>query len=319
MKKVKAINVSTQYVMEMHNVNGNEDGSPKNVNGNTYVSGQKIRYMLMETIREENSNKNVIVSTSDGVVCDIASDLRSDLIGYMNTEEANYASKRNSPIQVSFAVSKNESDFFDDLFVRFKTNPSETNQNKQRINNKTYSVKDVINFDYKLDCISLSSSEYFKFDKEKFVERFYIKHVDENERKRRAELFIKGTSYLSGLANQSRNAVINTPVKVFISLDSKNTFKKYFDMSEDEQKSLLQDLDKRNVPYFIGGIDGVSVSEAYERAYDKLKELELEDYSNEILTQEEVKEKYSEILSLQDIETNRQKKDSKKNKSESVN
>jgi len=316
MKKVKSINVCTQYKMDMHNVNGNESTSPKNVNGRNYISGQKIRFMLLETIKEL-SNNNVQISTSDGVQCDIANDLRSDLAGYMNTSEGNYASRRTSPLQVGFALATKQSNYFEDLFVRFKTNPTTNEQNKQRINDKTYSESDIFNFNYMLDCSMLSTSEYFTYDKEKFVERMFIKHVSEKERKNRANLFLMGTSYLKGLANQSRNAVDNKAKKVFICFDSISIFKKYFEMSDTEKSDLLSDLDKRNIPYFIGGEgESMGVNEAYEKACQKLDILELEDYSKEILTQDEVKAKYSKNLSLDEAETKSKKK---KENSESEN
>jgi len=308
MKKVKNINVCAQYEFEAHNVNGNEENAPKNVNGRNYVSGQKARYMLIETIKEEDSQNRNKISTSDGVTSNIAEDLRSDLIGYMNTDGGSYATKRTSVVKVSFALAEKVSDFFEDLFVRFKTNPnSEDVHTEQRINNKTYSESDIVNFNYALDCTQLSTSEYFTYDDNKFVERFYIKHVDEVERKKRALLFLKGTSYLVGLANQSRNAVDNVPKKVFICFDDRLTFKKYFQWSEIEQKEIISYLESKKIPYFIGGEGYMTVTDAFEKAYAKLDELELEDYSIETLTQEEVAKKYSTILTLDKANTKAKK------------
>jgi CRISPR-associated protein Cas7/Csp1 len=204
-------------------------------------------------------------------------------------------------VKVSFSISKTESNFFDDFFVRFKSNPHSCDeQTKQRSLNKTYSESDIFNINYEFDCYMLSTSEYFRFDKDKnvFIESFCIKHVEEKERKRRAELLVKGTSYLTGLANQSRNAVVNIPEKVFICFDNKATFKKFFDLNDTEQSSLLKNLDSRDIPYFLGGTGyETSVSEAYYKACEKLNTMDLEDITSEVLTQEEVEEKYKDDLS----------------------
>ena len=291
--KIRAINVSTEYKFEAHNVNANEDGQPKQTgDGRIYVSGQKVRYMLLETIRD--LYKNQTISTADGVLCDITKDLRSDLIGYMDTENSSYANKRTSVVLTSFALSKKQSNFFEDLFVRFKVNPNTTNQNQQRINNKTYSEQDIINFNYMLDCVNLSTTEYFNFDEaNKFVSRVYTKHVSEEERKKRAEMFLRGTSYLLGLANQSRNAVQNTPERVFICFSDKMKFVKFFELSEESQAKMLADLDSNNITYFLGG-DGyeMSVDSAYSAAVEYLSTNELVDLSNEQLTHEEARNKY---------------------------
>ena len=44
---IRAINISTEYKFELHNINGGEDGLPKTVDGRAYCSGQKNRFMLL--------------------------------------------------------------------------------------------------------------------------------------------------------------------------------------------------------------------------------------------------------------------------------
>jgi len=267
---IRTINISTEYVFEMHNVNANEDASPKNVKGRFYISGQKVRFMLMSGLNLFNrDSKDTFVSTSDGVTCNISDDLRSDLNGYMETGDKIYGNKRNSPVYTSFALSKKKSTFFEDLWVRFKTSNSEDKHNAQRINNKTYSELDVVNFNYMLDCSMLSTTKYYEFDpsKKTFISEHYIKHVDETERKRRVRLFIEATSQLIGLANQARNAVVNTPEKVFIAFDEVGSFVKFFEMDQNRQSDYLSDLNTRKIKYFIGDNkkveSGFSVREAY--------------------------------------------------------
>lgn len=304
MNKVKGLNISTSYEFDAHNVNADEDGKPKAVNGITYVSGQKIRYMLLETIRREKKD-NDFVSYGDSLVGDIVGDIASDLNGFMITKDSKKGKKgkktdkaeteldessekeeddtdtfkRCSPVSVSFAFAKNKSDYFRDLFVRFKTdNDTDVNeQNKQRINNKTYSLKDEFNFNYVLDVAYLTATNHYEYVNNKLVDSRIIKLASEDVRKYRAELFIKGTSYLTGLANQARNSVINTPKKVMIVFDTQRcVFSKFFDLNEEDRNKQIEYYNENNIKYFIGG-EGYteSVNSAYKKAIKYLEDVEL--------------------------------------------
>lgn len=296
--KIHSINISKEHKLENHNVNSNEEGQPKEVNGKTAISGQKLRHSIFENIEvlnKQDSNKgNTYLSNADGVTCDISTDLRSDFGGYMDTSDMSFANKRKSPINVAYAVSKHKNNFFDDLFVRFSNSPTTTKHNKQRINTKSYSAEDIITTNYSLDCLMLSTTKYFTYTDEKHISSEYVKHVDEKERKRRAILFLKGSRNLSGMANQARNAISTRPKKVFISFDTINTFEKYFDLNVDEQKSYLKELDRRNVKYIIGDDNSnYSVDSAYAEAEQFLIENELVDYSDGVaLTQEKAEAKF---------------------------
>lgn len=315
--KIRSLKISNQFVFENHNVNANESSSPKSVDGKSYISGQKIRYMILNAISDLNDNQEYIVSTGDAALCDITKDLRSDIGGYMDTgNKETYANKRTSPLRVSFAISKNKSKYFDDLFVRFKTNPLDVTANKeQRINTKTYSHKDVFNVNVSLDCVKLSSIELFDFDeKNKFIKREVINVVDEKERKRRVSLVIRSLVYLQGLANQSRNAVENKAVKTFICFDTIDSFEKYFDKTEIEQQQILAELDKRGAKYFIGSsenTDGITVEIATKNAIDYLNKELVELVNNSIMVkphEELISELKAKMGELKEIEAKKDKK-----------
>jgi CRISPR-associated protein Cst2 len=117
----------------------------------------------------------------------------------------------------------------------------------------------------------LSISKSFTYEDEHHVNTEFVKHVDEDERLRRARLFLQGTRFLTNYANQARNATTGEPQKAFIVLDTRLSRKasRYFDMSEAERENLLSELDARNAVYFFGddtNTDGNSVHEAYEEA-----------------------------------------------------
>lgn len=315
--KIRSLKISNQFVFENHNVNANESASPKSVDGKSYISGQKLRYMMLNAICDLNDNKEYIVSTGDAPLCNITKDLRSDIGGYMDAgNKETYANKRTSPLRVSFSVSKNKSKYFDDLFVRFKTNPLDVTANsEQRINTKTYSHKDVFNVNVSLDCVKLSSIELFDFDeKNKFIKKEVINLVDEKERKRRVSLVIQSLVYLQGLANQSRNAVENKAVKTFICFDTIDSFEKYFDKTEVEQQHFLTELDNRGAKYFIGSsenTDGITVEIATRNAIDYLnKELvELVNNSTEVKSHEQlISEMKAKMDELKEIEAKKREK-----------
>jgi CRISPR-associated protein Cst2 len=295
--KIRKINVCADMVLENHNVNANIEGDNKKVDGHTAIAGQKIKHMLFESIKILDGS--VHISNSDGVMGNIELDLRSDFGGYMITQDKANTNKRLSPIKVSYAIARNVSKFSEDLFVRFKMNLNEADKDakkhsEQRINTKNYSVKDEISLNYQMDCGELSTSQFFEYDKTKHLKTIFYKHVDEVERKKRARLFIESTSKIEGFANESRNAVVNAPTKVFISFADDLEFIKYFDMTEMEQKNLKRKLDSCGVTYFIGDNNSeYSVHDAYTDALKKFDELEMIDLSNDtIKTQKEIEDMY---------------------------
>lgn len=257
MSKILTINVSAEYVFENHNVNASEDGRPKENVDRAIVSGQKIRYMLFEKMKDflsKNGNQNKI-STGDSLTGDIVNDLRSDFGGYMLTtseteeepEEGKKAKKvkkgknekRSSPLRVSFAQAKKKSSYFDDLFVRFKNDESKEDNAKQRINTKVFSQHDEFVFNYQLNVDELGRKKEFEIVDGSFVSEKNTLQYSEEEKLFRLELFLNSVSELKGLANQSRNAVENTPKKIFISFAKDRRFVNYFNYDETEKNNYL--------------------------------------------------------------------------------
>jgi CRISPR-associated protein Cas7/Csp1 len=270
---INSINVSSEYVFENHNVNGDESGKPKEVGGNVYISGQKIKFMIFEKMKELSikNGLNLNFPAGDMKTYDITNDIVSDLGGYMNTDNL---SKRKSPIDVSFAISKEKSNYFDDLFVRFENFSTGNDKEKQRINNKTYSEKDIIPINYRLNVDEVGTTKHYHIDNNIFVKEVSVLRISETEKINRILSFIEATTGLNGLANQSRNAVDNTAKKWFIAFDSVKQFKKYFEMTEKEKSVYLEDLKKRNVIYFEGDCEkntGLSVNDAFEKCVEYIK------------------------------------------------
>jgi len=295
-------------VLDNHNVNANEEGNNKEVNGRVAISGQKLKYMMLSSIKtlNEKSGGMGYVSNGDGATGDIVMDLRSDLGGYMITSDKNYSNRRTSPISVAYAVSENKSNFFDDLFVRFKmdkkdkkdkkaSNETDEKHNKQRINNKTYSEKDIIGLSFALDCKYLSASEYFTYSDGRNLSSVMYNHVDEVERLRRVRMYIDSTKFLEGWANQSRNAIVNTPIEVFISFNTNSEFINYYNLNNTQRASLLKRLDNDGIRYFIGSDDSeYSVSDAYNDALLYLNSVEMVGSDNLVKTQAEVDLEFTE-------------------------
>lgn len=272
MSKKITINVSGEYTFKNHNVNANEDGMPKNVNGKTYISGQKIRYMILEKMKDFlKEGDNTEISTGDSATGDIATDIRSDLGGYMIAKKGKgeRAKTRKSPINVAFAYAKEASDYFDDLFVRFKNDntPENDDDTKQVINSKRYSTEDIIPINVQLNVDEVGRNKEFEIDGGKFVSEKNNLLISTEEKLRRIEMFIRSSVELVGLANTSRNATSNTPDRVFISFSENREFNDYFNKSSIEQDNYR----KRNPIHFIGdNSTEVSVNDAVEKAVEYL-------------------------------------------------
>jgi CRISPR-associated protein Cas7/Csp1 len=275
--KINSINVSVEYELGNHNVNASEDGKPKEIDGKAYISGQKIKYMLFQRMKDIISKNGIQtqIPSGDMKTGDLTNDIVSDLGGYMITEKNKDSSTRKSPLDVSFAISKESSNYFDDLFVRFKNFENKNDKEDQRINSKTFSEKDIIPVNYRLSTDEVGTTKHFEIEDNKFVKQFDVLRISNEEKLNRIIYFIESTNGLSGLANTSRNAVENTPKKWFIAFDYVKQFRKYFEMTEDEKKVYLEDLNKRNIKYFEGDSEkkcGLSVEEAVENAVKYLKE-----------------------------------------------
>lgn len=288
MKDIKGISVTLLSQMNNHIANGGEKllGNASSIkrrpDGRVYISGQMQRQALfsaMERINLESSDRgNTYVSNGDGTTNKIEEDLRADMGGFMHPSQGDYSGRRTAPMSATMAVALKESDVGRDLLIRIKQNPNDDSEQKQALATNEFSQGDAMQSSFHLDVSALSISKAFNYENERHVETKFVKHVDEEERLRRANLFLDGTRYLTDYANQARNATTGEPQKVLIVLDTRLSRKvaRFFEMSEIEQKNLFKELDARDAEYFFGDDtteDGLTVFEAYEQAAKSIESL----------------------------------------------
>ena len=288
MKENKGISVTLLSQMNNHIANGGEKllGNASSIkrrpDGRVYISGQMQRQALfsaIERINLESSDRgNTYVSNGDGTTNKIEEDLRADMGGFMHPSQGDYSGRRTAPMSATMAVALKESDVGRDLLIRIKQNPNDDSEQKQALATNEFSQGDAMQSSFHLDVSALSISKAFNYEGERHVETNYVKHVDEDERLRRANLFLEGTRYLTDYANQARNATTGEPQKVLIILDSRLSRKaaRFFEMGETEQNNLLKELDARDAKHFLGddtSAEGLTVFEAYEKAANTLESL----------------------------------------------
>lgn len=288
MNDIKGISVTILSQMNNHIANGGEKllGNASSIkrrpDGRVYISGQMQRQALFSAIErlnlESSGRGNTYVSNGDGTTNKIEEDLRADMGGFMHPSQGDYSGRRTAPMSATMAVALKESNVGRDLLIRLKQNPNDDSEQKQALATNEFSQGDAMQMSFHLDVSALSVSKAFNYEDERHVETKYVKHVDEDERLRRAHLFLEGTRYLTDYANQARNATTGEPQKVLIILDSRLSRKaaRFFEMSETEQKNLFKELDARNVEYFLGDdttADGLTVFEAYKKAAEGMNTL----------------------------------------------
>lgn len=288
MENVKGISVTLLSPMANHTANGGEKllGNASSIkrrpDGRVYISGQMQRHALFSAIErlnlEHDDRGDTYVSNGDGTTNQIQKDLRADMGGFMHPSQGSYSGRRTAPVSATFAVAKEESDVGRDLLIRIKQNTNEESEQKQALATNEFSQDDDMQMSFHLDVSALSVSKAFTYEEERHVETNYVKHVDEAERTRRAELFLEATRFLNDYANQARNATTGEPQKALIVLDCRLSRKasRFFDMSEAEKENLFAELDARDATYFHGDdttTDGRSVFEAYDAALGAIDSL----------------------------------------------
>lgn len=233
------------------------------------------RHVLFSAIdrlnREDTANKkNTFVSNGDGVSNQIENDIRADLGGFMHPSKGDYSGRRTAPLTVTPAVALSPSEVGRDLLIRLKQNPNESDQ-KQALATREFSEYDLMHMNFFLDITTLGISKAFKYENEFHIETKFFKHVNENERCRRVNLFMEATRSMNDYANQARNAVSGEPQKVLIIFDEKLSRKasRYFTADDIEKSNLLKELDARGAKYFLGDdTQGEkSVYDAYSEAF----------------------------------------------------
>lgn len=284
---IKGILVSVLAPFENHIANGGEKllGNASSIkrrpDGRVYVSGQMQRHVLFSAIDRLNQvdpNKGeTFVSNGDGVTNQVENDLRADMGGFMHPSTGDYSGRRTAPLSVTPAVALKESEVGRDLLMRLRVNKDD-DANDQAIATREYSQGDMMLMNFHLDLTALSIAKSYDYEGGFNISASYHRFATDEERKRRASLFLKATGMMNDYANQARNAVCGEPEAVLIVLDNALGRKacRYFEADEKEKANILLELDARNAKYFIGNDKSdYSVYQAYTDALEFLKENDL--------------------------------------------
>lgn len=261
--EIKGILVTLLAPFEDHMANGGEKllGNASSIkrrpDGKVYISGQMQRHVLFSAMGKLNDadpdKGDTFVSNGDGTTDKIESDLRADMGGFMHPTLHDYSGRRTAPLSVTPAVAMKESEVGRDLLIRLKTDPSEDSKD-QALATREFSQSDMMRMNFFLDVTSLSTSKAYSYKDGWNVAISYYKHATENERKRRATLFLKSTGLMNDYANQARNAVCGEPQQVLIVFEPILSRKatRYFEADEIERANILAELDACGAKYFIG-------------------------------------------------------------------
>lgn len=308
MKNVKGILVSIVAPMNNHIANGGEKllGNASSIkrrnDGRVYISGQMQRHVLFSSINRLNLDDpgrgETYVSNGDGIGNAIEVDLRADMGGFMHPSSGSYSGRRTGPLTVTPAVAKNQSQITRDLLVRIKNDIAEESR-EQALATKEQSDSDLMIMNFFLDITNLSITKLFSYEDGFHVKTEYVKHVKEDERKRRVKLFLNATRYMIDYANEARNAVTGEPQKVLIVFDNIMSRKacRYFEAESKEKENLKSELNERNAKYFIGDDTSgeINVNKAYQEAINFLENMSLYDPSSGDNNIKTFKETFSKI------------------------
>jgi CRISPR-associated protein Cst2 len=280
--EIKGILVTALAPFENHIANGGEKllGNASSIkrrpDGRVYVSGQMQRHVLFSAIDRINTSDpdkaETFVSNGDGISNSIENDLRADMGGFMHPSKGDYSGRRTAPLSVTPAVALDLSAVGRDLLVRIRLDESDEAKD-QALATKEFSEYDLMHMNFFLDISALSVSKAFKYEKSFNLGTKYFKHANDNERKRRARLYLEATKSMNDYASQARNAVSGEPKKVLIVFDTILSRKasRYFVAGEQEQKNILAELEERGAKYFIGDdTTEKSVYKAYKEALEFL-------------------------------------------------
>lgn len=286
--EIKGILVSVLAPFENHIANGgdkllgNASSIKRRPDGRVYISGQMQRHVLFSAIDRLNYSDphkgSTFVSNGDGTSLQIENDLRADMGGFMYPTAKDYSGRRTAPISVTPAVAINVSEVGRDLLFRLKMD----NSKDHAMATREFSEYDLMQMNFFLDISALSISKAFKYENSFNLSTKYFKHASDEERLRRARLYLEATRSMNDYANQARNAVCGEPQQVLIVFDNILSRKasRYFTASEQEQKNIISELDERKAKYFIGDDKTEnSVAKAYRNALVFLQENSLFDPS----------------------------------------
>ncbi len=268
---------------------GNASSIKRRPDGRVYISGQMQRHVLFSAMERLNAddeqNGSTYVSNGDGVSLDISKDLRSDLGGFLDTNQGDYSGRRTAPLTATPAIALQESEVGRDLLVRLKMDGQNKGEGKkQALATNEYSQTDTMLMNFHLDVGAIGLTKKYQYEAEKHVATEYENHLaDTSEKQRRVKLFLEATNSMTDYANQARNAVSGEPQKVLIVLDNRHSRKaiRYFapQTTAAERENILKELDSRDALYFLGDDTGelteTPVYEAYQKAFEALQGNEL--------------------------------------------
>jgi CRISPR-associated protein Cst2 len=280
--EIKGILVTALAPFENHIANGGEKllGNASSIkrrpDGRVYVSGQMQRHVLFSAIDRINTTDSAkgetFVSNGDGISNLIEKDLRADMGGFMHPSKGDYSGRRTAPLSVTPAVAVGVSEVGRDLLVRIRLDES-ADAKDQALATKEFSEYDLMHMNFFLDISGLSVSKAFEYKKSFNLGTKYFKHAGDDERKRRARLYLEATKSMNDYASQARNAVSGEPQKVLIVFDTILSRKasRYFVAGEQEQKNIIEELKARGAKYFLGDdTTESSVHKAYKEALEYL-------------------------------------------------
>ncbi|MCO6461676.1 MAG: type I-PGING CRISPR-associated protein Cas7/Csp1 [Saprospiraceae bacterium] len=276
---IKGILITMLAPMENHIANGGEKllGNASSIkrrpDGKVYISGQMQRHVLFSAIdrlnQDDTKKEKTYVSNGDGIGNAIEVDLRADLGGFMHPNKGDYSGRRIAPLSVTPAIALEPSEIGRDLMLRLSTL-----DRNNAVATREFSQGDIMHMNFFLDVTTLGISKIFHYNENFSIGSSYIQHITNEERKRRARLYIEATKMMNDYANQARNAISGEPQQVLIVFDTKMSRKssRYFVAGEIEKANLLKELKERESVYFLGDDTqgDKSVAQAYKEAIDFL-------------------------------------------------
>ncbi|MCA0270324.1 MAG: type I-PGING CRISPR-associated protein Cas7/Csp1 [Bacteroidetes bacterium] len=285
---IQSITVTLLAPMEDHAANrgekllGNASSIKRRPDGRVYVSGQMQRHALFSAMARINDadeqRGQTFVANGDAPTTDIATDLRSDLGGFLDTNKGDYSGRRTAPLSATPAVAQDESAIGRDLLIRIKQDEGGESDKKQALATNEFSQRDVMRMSFHLDVPAIGTTTRFRYDNKMHVRTEHEHHIDDAEHRRRVVLALEATRSLTDYANQARNATSGEPEQVLIVLDTKMSRKaaRFFapETTDATRKNLLNELDARGAVYFLGDdttLEGDSVEEAYDKALAALQ------------------------------------------------
>jgi CRISPR-associated protein Cst2 len=285
---IKGILVTLLAPMSDHMANGGEKilGNASSIkrrpDGRVYISGQMQRHALFSAIDRLNADDeqraNTYVSNGDGVTNLVERDLRADLGGFLQTKKEQYSGRRTAPLSATPAVARESSEVKADLLVRLKMLAGKDEATKtQALATREFSQRDEMLMSFFIDVCAVGIRKRFRYEDEMHVGTEYVKHIGDEERKRRVRLVLEATAALTDYANQARNAASGEPQQVLLVFDTRLSRKasRYFQeqTTAAERDNILRELQARGATYFLGDdttAEGDSVDAAYRKALEFL-------------------------------------------------